>query len=166
MAVTSPEPGGDPRPRRTRGVATGTDMSGGSATQSEARVHGPTTLSGLSVWALALVLAAGLSVAGCGPLASSSAISNAEVALSKAEVERAQHFAAYPYWLARRYLEKAKRVEGHSRYTASERFAEQAAVYAEQARVDARESRLRQQMLDERLKQRHDGASTSPQGKP
>lgn len=100
-----------------------------------------------------LALLAGLA-AGCGPVAATQAIGAAEEALAAAETERAQRLAPYPYWMARSYLGKAKLTEGYSEFVAAERFALQAADYAKRASDEAREQKMRQEILDQRLRRR------------
>ncbi len=89
---------------------------------------------------------------GCGPIAASSAIGDAEDAIEAAKLARAHRLAPYPYWMAVFYLEKAKTTDGYSEFSGSESFAEQATAFAVSAESEAREEQLRQQILQERLR--------------
>lgn len=101
------------------------------------------------VWAIAW---APLSVVGCGPISSASAIGDAEEALEAAKQARAHRLVPYDYWMAVLYLEKAKLTDGYSEFEASESFAEQATAFALAAEAGATEEKLRQQILQERLR--------------
>ncbi|MEE2780077.1 MAG: hypothetical protein VYE15_06120, partial [Myxococcota bacterium] len=60
----------------------------------------------VSGWLVTLV--ALLVVTGCGPVTASSAVTEAAEAIKQAEEVNAHRFAAFSYWSAVNYLEKAK----------------------------------------------------------
>ncbi len=86
---------------------------------------------------LMLVFAAG-SVA-CGPVQSTSRLSEAEVALERARVTEADLYAPYEYYSARFYLYKAKEEWGYSDFEASYDYATEAKRAAEAAILKAKE---------------------------
>lgn len=86
---------------------------------------------------LLLVFAAG-SVA-CGPVQSTSRISEAEVAMERARVAEGDRFAPYEYYSARFYLYKAKEEWGYSDFEASYDYATEAKRAAEAAILKAKE---------------------------
>ena len=90
----------------------------------------------------------------CSPMVSSSAIREASTQLEVAERNRADKYAPYLYYMAHSFLFKAKLTEGYSEFGAAEQYALRAKDLASRASVEARENRLRQKILNQRLKQR------------
>ena len=90
----------------------------------------------------------------CSPMASTSAIREASTQLEVAERNRADKYAPYLYAMAHSFLHKAKLTEGYSEFGAAEEYARRAKDLANRAAVEARENRLRQKILNQRLKQR------------
>ena len=103
---------------------------------------------------LLLVVGFGLLAGGCAPMTSSSAIHNAESALEAAEKEDAPRHARYTYWLARAYLRKAKLADGYSEFRGAEQFAIEAREIAVKAVADAKQSKLNQKILEERMRRK------------
>ena len=87
-------------------------------------------------------------------MASTSAIREASTQLEVAERNRADKYAPYSYYMAHSFLHKAKLTEGYSEFGAAEEYARRAKDLANRAAVEARENRLRQKILNQRLKQR------------
>lgn len=77
-----------------------------------------------------VVLLAGLWVTSCGPVQAVNTVESAIEAVDAAETAEAEKWAAYEYWLAVRYLEKARRIVGYAQYEAAETFAKEAVDYA------------------------------------
>ena len=102
---------------------------------------------------LGLLLLA-LSASGCGPVVASTAVGRAEAAIKKAEKVKAHELAPYSYWLADSYLRKAKLTEGYSEFAASERFANQAAHFAEECVEEAEREKDRLKLRDMRTRGR------------
>ncbi|WP_242393851.1 DUF4398 domain-containing protein [Anaeromyxobacter oryzisoli] len=84
-------------------------------------------LKALPVTALALL-------AGCGPIRSTGAIVDADVALEAARAAGAETTAAYEYSAAEVYLHQARELQGRSEYEASARYAQKAGGLAKTAR--------------------------------
>ena len=84
------------------------------------------------------VLLAGLVglAAGCGPVESTSVILDAEAACAKAEVEHAEKVpeAAYYYYAATQYLDKAKEEQGYADFEIAIDYGRKAKELAEKAR--------------------------------
>ena len=93
-------------------------------------------------------------IGGCAPMNASSAIREAETQLDGAQKARADKYAPYLYFMAHSYLEKAKLTEGYSEFGAAEQYGLRAKDLAAKASTEARENRLRQKILNQRLKQR------------
>ena len=113
---------------------------------------------GLSERLWAVVVAAVLCVAACGPIQASSTVGDAEEAIEAAQEAEALQYAQYEYWMAIFYLDKAKRVEGRAEYSAAENFAEESAKFAAAAVEVAAKEKMRQQVMQQRLKSRRKGA--------
>ena len=87
-----------------------------------------------------LTPAAVLLLAACGPIQSTSALIDADVALEAARAAGAQTAAVYEYTSAEVYLHKARETQGRSQYEASARFAKRAVELAESAKKQAIEA--------------------------
>lgn len=107
----------------------------------------------LRTWAL-LACMLGTFAPACSPMASTSAIREASAQLEVAEQSRADKYAPYLYYSAKHFLTKAKLTEGYSEFGAAEEYARRAKDLANRSAVEARENRLRQKILNQRLKQR------------
>lgn len=83
---------------------------------------------------------------GCGPILSTSRISDAQEALAKAEAVNAAERAPYEYTMAREYLRKADELWGYSQFGYSSEYAQKAIdmadAAAEKAQKDPWESPL------------------------
>lgn len=93
---------------------------------------------------LGLLLAGALSLAmlpGCGATLYYVDVIAAGSIVNEAEQAGAPEHAAYDYWLAREYLEKAHEEAAEASYEDAIRFAQQARHHAEQARDRTRERR-------------------------
>ena len=106
---------------------------------------------------VALVTACVLLCSACGPIQVSAAVGDAEEAIEAAIAAEAPRYARYEYWMAVLHLDKAKRVDGRAEYTAAELFASQAMEFATDAVEVAGQERMRQQVLQQRLKARQGG---------
>lgn len=96
-------------------------------------------------------------VPGCGPIAASSAVGEAEETLEAARLARAHRLAPYTYWLSVSYLNKAKLLEGYSEFEQAEDYAELSKEFAAQAGEEAKEEALRQNVLQERIRANRGG---------
>lgn len=76
---------------------------------------------------------------GCGPIQSTSRISDATVALERARVNDADIKAPYEYYSARFYLHKAQEEWGYSDFEASYEYAKEAKRAADAANLKAKE---------------------------
>lgn len=85
---------------------------------------------------LALLL---LTLVGCGPVQSTSRISDAKVAFTRARVVGAHHKAPYEYYSAEYYLHKANEEWGYSDFEAAYDFATKAEDAAKEAIIKAKE---------------------------
>ena len=104
---------------------------------------------------LVCVAAVGIMLcSGCGPIQVSAAVGDAEEAIEEAITADAHRYARYEYWMALLHLDKAKRVDGRAEYSAAELFAARAAEYATDAVEVAGQEKMRQQVMQERLKAR------------
>jgi len=99
-----------------------------------------------------LALVALLFAGACGPASSSSAITEAELALESAEAAEAHRFAAYTYWSATNYLKKAKEIEGHSLYEGSVDYAVRSMELALRSIEETKEFHHQEKLRRERLK--------------
>ena len=85
---------------------------------------------------LVLVAAAG-SLAGCGPVKSTSHLLDAEVQIQAARTAGAEKLAPYEWTAANLYIRKAREEVSYSDYQAGVDFAEKAARFAAEARQRA-----------------------------
>ena len=85
---------------------------------------------------LVLVAAAG-TLAGCGPLKSTSHLLDAEVQIQAARTAGAEKLAPYEWTAANLYIRKAREEVSYSDYQAGVDFAEKASRFANQAREQA-----------------------------
>jgi hypothetical protein len=88
----------------------------------------------------ALMSLAALGVSGCGPVQSTAMISEAEVALEKARVVKAEQLAPYEYWSANEYLYKAREEWGYADFEASMDYATLSRKFAEEALKKTKEA--------------------------
>ncbi|MGM0574811.1 MAG: DUF4398 domain-containing protein [Myxococcota bacterium] len=105
----------------------------------------------------ALMIGLLLGLVGCAPIHASHAIDDAETRMEEARRADAPHLAPYPWWLARAYLDKAKRTEGYAEHEGARELAREAAVHFEQATNQARQERKRQELRKQRLQKRPSG---------
>ena len=89
---------------------------------------------------------------GCGPVTSSSAITEAEIALKDAEEVEAHRFAAFTYWSAVNYLEKAKQIQGYSLFEGSSDYALRSMELALRSVEETKEFHHQEKLRRERLK--------------
>jgi len=92
-------------------------------------------------WYVSLAAVVGLFVGSlsCGPIRSTTSISQAEVEFERARVNEAYKKSPYEFFSSRYYLHKAKEEWGYSEFEASYEFADQAKEAAESARRKAAE---------------------------
>jgi hypothetical protein len=74
-------------------------------------------------------------LAGCGPVQSTSALIDADVEVEGARTAGAQANAPYEFTTAEAYLHKARELAGYSHYEASADFASKAREIAKEAKV-------------------------------
>jgi hypothetical protein len=86
---------------------------------------------------LLLVLSALATLAGCGPIQSTSALIDADVQLEAARAAGAATSAPYEFIAAEAYLHKAREEAGYAQYEASTDFATRAHELAKAARQKA-----------------------------
>lgn len=86
---------------------------------------------------LLFVVAALAMLAGCGPVQSTSALIDADVALEAARAAGAASSAPYEFTAAEAYLHKAREEAGYAQYEASTEFAARARDLAKTAREKA-----------------------------
>lgn len=79
--------------------------------------------------------------AGCGPVAATSVIDDAEVALARAHASDSEKYATYETTLADLYLAKAKEEQGNAHYSDAQELAADAVKYASAAVKKATERR-------------------------
>ncbi|MGB0590782.1 MAG: hypothetical protein ACPGU1_13970 [Myxococcota bacterium] len=103
---------------------------------------------------IAFALTALLCLAACGPIQVASAVGDAEDAIELAQQADAQINARYEYWMAVLYLDKAKRIDGRAEYQAASEMANEAMAFAKAAVEQAEKEKMRQQVLQQRLKAR------------
>lgn len=72
-------------------------------------------------------------VGGCTPMHAATAVEEAEKAVHDAQRAGAEDDAPYGYWMAKAYLSKAKRLEGHAAYVDAEEIAREATELARKA---------------------------------
>ncbi len=76
-------------------------------------------------------------LAGCGPIQSTAALIDADVAIESARAAGAAQSSPFEFDSAQQYLQKAREVSGYSQYETATRFATRAKGLAEQARKNA-----------------------------
>jgi hypothetical protein len=94
----------------------------------------------------ALLAPALLLLAACGPIQSTSALIDADVAVEAARAAGAQTAAVYEYTSAEVYLHKARETQGRSQYEASVRFAKRVLELAAAAKKQAIEATNKDQV--------------------
>ena len=100
------------------------------------------------------MLAAVLCLTACGPIQVAASVGDAEDAIEQALQADAQINARYEYWMAVLYLDKAKRIDGRAEYQAASELANEAMAFAKAAVEQAAKEKMRQQVLQQRLKAR------------
>ena len=78
---------------------------------------------------------------GCGPVAATTVIDDADAALARAHAAEGEKYALYETTLADLYLIKAKEEQGHARYSDAAQLGSEALRYAEDATRKAAERR-------------------------
>jgi hypothetical protein len=96
---------------------------------------------GLAPRAARLAVIAAALACGCGPVAATSVIADAEVALERAHASEGGKYALYETTLADLYLVKAREEQGHARYSDAAELAADALKFAEAAARKAAEHR-------------------------
>ncbi len=86
---------------------------------------------------LVLATLAVLALVGCGPVRTTAALMDAEVALEAARAAGAPQSAPYEYTAAEAYLQKAREVEGYAQYATATRYAARARDLGNEARKNA-----------------------------
>ncbi len=76
-------------------------------------------------------------LAGCGPIQSTAALIDADVAIESARAAGAPQTSPYEFNAAEAYLQKAREVSGRSQYEAATKFAVKARDLAGEARKNA-----------------------------
>lgn len=76
-------------------------------------------------------------LAGCGPIQSTAALIDADVAVESARAAGAPQTSAYEFAAAETYLQKAREVSGYAQYEAAIKFAAKARDLAGEARKNA-----------------------------
>lgn len=76
-------------------------------------------------------------LAACGPITTTSALMDADVALEAARTAGAPQTSPYEYAAADAYLHKARECSGRAQYEAAARYADKATVLAKAARKNA-----------------------------
>ncbi len=76
-------------------------------------------------------------LAGCGPIQSTAALIDADVAIESARAAGAPQTSPYEFNAAEAYLQKAREVSGYSQYEAATKFAVKARDLAGEARKNA-----------------------------
>lgn len=84
-----------------------------------------------------LALLALVAVAGCGPIQSTAALIDADVAIEGARAAGAAQASTYEFTLAEAYLYKAREVSGYAQYEAATRYAGRARDLGNEARKNA-----------------------------
>jgi hypothetical protein len=82
-----------------------------------------------------------IAAASCGPIAATTVIDDAEVALARAHAADGAKYALYETTLADLYLMKAKEEQGHARYTQAQELAADALKLAQAATRKAADGR-------------------------
>jgi len=86
---------------------------------------------------LLLALLAISALAGCGPIRSTAALIDADVAVEAARTAGAPEASPYEFTLAEAYLNKAREVSGYAQYEAAARYAVRARDLGDEARKNA-----------------------------
>lgn len=86
---------------------------------------------------LPLAIAAVASLAACGPIQSTAALIDADVAIEAARAAGAPQTSPYEFTAAEVYLQKAREVSGRAQYEAATRFAAKARDLGREARKNA-----------------------------
>jgi hypothetical protein len=86
---------------------------------------------------LLLALLALCTLAGCGPIQSTAALIDADVALEAARTAGAAQNSPYEFTLAEAYLNKAREVSGYAQYEAATKYAARARSLGDEARKNA-----------------------------
>jgi outer membrane biogenesis lipoprotein LolB len=86
---------------------------------------------------LLLALTAAAALTGCGPIQSTAALIDADVAVEAARAAGASQASPYEFTGAEAYLQKAREVSGRAQYETATRFAEKARGLAAEARKNA-----------------------------
>jgi outer membrane biogenesis lipoprotein LolB len=84
-----------------------------------------------------LLLLAATALAGCGPIQSTAALIDADVAVEAARAAGAPQSSTYEFTGAEAYLQKAREVSGRAQYETATRFAERSRALAVEARKNA-----------------------------
>ncbi len=84
-----------------------------------------------------LALPAVAVLAGCGPIQSTAALIDADVAIESARAAGAPQTSPYEFNTAQLYLQKAREVSGYAQYEAATKFAVKAKDLATAARKNA-----------------------------
>ena len=101
-----------------------------------------------------LITSAVVLVSACGPIQVATAVGDAEEAIEMAQKADAERHARYEYWMAILFLEKAKRVDGRAEYEAASQMAMESMNFAKAAVEAAGKEKMRQQVMQQRLKAR------------
>ncbi|MFL5292251.1 MAG: DUF4398 domain-containing protein [Myxococcales bacterium] len=86
---------------------------------------------------LLLALLALCALAGCGPIRSTAALIDADVAIEGARAAGAPQASPYEFTLAEAYLNKAREVSGYAQYEVAARYAGRARELGDEARKNA-----------------------------
>lgn len=86
---------------------------------------------------LLLALPAVALLAGCGPIQSTAALIDADVAIEAARSAGAAQNSTYEFTAAEAYLQKAREVSGRAQYEAATKFAARARDLGNEARKNA-----------------------------
>jgi hypothetical protein len=78
-----------------------------------------------------------LAAAGCGPIQSTAALIDADVAIEAARAAGAPQASTYEFTLAEAYLTKAREVSGYAQYEAATRYAGRARDLGNEAKKNA-----------------------------
>jgi len=92
------------------------------------------------------LMAAGWIVAGCGPVQTTQALSQADREIAAARAEKADTASPYEFESALRLRDQARQREGRADYQKALYWARRAAAFATEARVKAEENRRLQEI--------------------
>ncbi len=90
-----------------------------------------------SMFALLVLAALALAVAGCGPVQATALAFDTEAELEAAESFGAEQKSAYEYWSAKLYLHKSKELVGHADHEHAIEFGTEALRFAKEAKAIA-----------------------------